>query len=263
MASRAFTVSIAFAPARPAQIWRRPFHHSVSLILFRKSSDLVFAGKVVRFSHNFFKFLYFTIVSIYAYNLLSEEKFFPAELGGFEAARITSVASERHPEDSLFKLSMAESDLISPNALAFVKSYFSLSTGFQLSNLYFLLAESQHADTWETLVQVALALELITYGFMAKHLAIGSCLLWMHDVCDILTSACKALVYTSCKVTSFMGAMVLMVVWAYSRLYCLGKLILLPLLREIEDRRPWRDGNIESLMFVIFLLLLYFMNIYW
>lgn len=138
-----------------------------------------------------------------------------------------------------------------------------MSAGFQLANIYFLLAESQHSDLWETVVQVALALQLIFYGYMAKHIAVGATLLLMHDACDVLTSACKALVHTTYKVSTFMGAMVLMVAWAYIRLYCLANLILIPMLKVVEEKQPWKGGDVESLLFTVLLLSLFFMNIYW
>lgn len=138
-----------------------------------------------------------------------------------------------------------------------------MSAGFQFANVYFLLVESQHSDRWETVVQFVLASQLIFYGYMAKYLAVGSCLLLMHDICDVLTSACKAFVHTTYKVTTFMGAMALMVLWAYVRLYCLAKLILIPILRQIEDEQPWRTKNFESSLFAVLLLSLFFMNIYW
>lgn len=224
----------------------------------RESSEKVYSGKIIRFSHNFFKALYFLIVAGCAYSFLSEEPFFPAEFGG-PGLMLSSTSSNL----SVFKYSVAQSALITPVALPFIKYYFLVSAGFQLGNFYFLLVESQHSDLWETLAQVALALQLIFYGYTAKHLAVGSCLLLMHDVCDILTSACKALVHTTCKVSTFMGSMVLMVIWAYARLYCFGKLILIPMLREIEQQPPWKTSNIESSLFAILLLSLFFMNIYW
>lgn len=223
-----------------------------------ESSEKVYSGKIIRFSHNFFKALYFLIVAGCAYSFLSEEPFFPAEFGG-PGLMLSSTSSNL----SVFKYSVAQSALITPVALPFIKYYFLVSAGFQLGNFYFLLVESQHSDLWETLAQVALALQLIFYGYTAKHLAVGSCLLLMHDVCDILTSACKALVHTTCKVSTFMGSMVLMVIWAYARLYCFGKLILIPMLREIEQQPPWKTSNIESSLFAILLLSLFFMNIYW
>lgn len=244
-----------FVAARYAFVWlAAPLGRW--LVVRGKMSDRVYALKLKRFTHNFFQLLYFTLVTYLAYRILQDQPFFPKEFGGDGSVTPRlSVAA--------YRASQSLSRLIDASILVFIKHYFFLSVGFHLASVYFLVVggDYHHMHFWETCVQVVLAFELIVLGYAAQHFAIGAMLMFIHDACDVLTSGCKALVDTSYKVTAFMGALILMTVWAYGRLFCLGKLILVPILQDIE--RTGIRGNAEEALFAVLLLCLFFMNIYW
>lgn len=215
--------------------------------------------KVARFSHHLFRFVYFVSVTVCAYRMLQAEPFFPAEIGGNAALSPASSYGDETLSQTLF----SRSQQLSVETVRFVQTYFRLTLGFQLATAYFLLAEPQFSEMWESAVQLVLGMQLIVFGYLANYLAIGACLLFMHDACDILTSACKALVDSRFKITTFVSAVVLMTAWAYMRLFCLAKLLLIPLINTIEVEKPYRNGDYEIILFAALLLCLFFMNIYW
>lgn len=222
------------------------------------SSQKAHDAKVARFSHHLFRFVYFISVTVCAYQMLQAEPFFPAEFGG----TVVAQPGAHNEQKSIYETSFSQSQALNPTTVRFIRTYFCMTLGFQLASAYFL-CERQLSDLWESIVQLLLGMQLVVFGYLANHLAVGACLLFMHDACDVLTSACKALVDSRYKTTTFVSAVVLMTAWAYVRLFCLAKLLLIPLMYTIEVTQPYRNGDYETILFAGLLLCLFFMNIYW
>jgi hypothetical protein len=202
-----------------------------------------------------YRFIYYLIMTLWGYNVLQQEPFFPVELGGkflkpliYDSNKMTLIASLKD---------------LSPKTISFIQRYFSITLGFQVATAVVCFSDASFSQVAESVLQIVLNITLIVCGYLDNHLFIGACLLWMHDCCDVLISWCQALVNTDYKSTTFLSAVSVLVAFAYFRIYCFAKLIFFPVIYAMEEQNLTFYEGSNIAYFFILLLCLFFMNIYW
>jgi len=194
--------------------------------------------KVHRFSVTAFKALYFLCAASFGYWTLRNASWLPVEIGG-------SGSTEAYWTDYPYQHAPVE-----------VKWYFCFNGGYHLTVLFYLLSESPFPDFWEDCLRVVIASFLICFSYISNYFRVGSIVLLVHDCCDLFTCACKVLVDTKYKSLTVALFLVLLLAWAYLRLWCYSKLVLYPLFQELPPVPCWG-------WFVFCLCTLLLLNIYW
>jgi hypothetical protein len=176
--------------------------------------------RVERFATVCFKFLYFLIITVWGYILLKDQSWFPPILGGSGDVRNCWV------------------DYPFPVPLPSLKEYYMVELAYHVQSLLYHLFMPHRNDFLEMTLHHSCAIFLVAFSHFQAYARVGSLVLFIHDVADILSYAIKAVVDTEyTKVTLFVYIN-LLVVWGVTRLYVLPFYILRTILYDGHQMIP-------------------------
>ncbi|CAH0478956.1 unnamed protein product [Peronospora belbahrii] len=164
-------------------------------------SKRVQADRVERFATVLFKFIYFTVITVVGYFIIRDEKWFPPVLGGKGVIR-----------ESYWNLNKAPSFAL--------KYYYCLQLGYHFhSLLYMLFFSPMRNDFVEMLLHHLVTIILIGGSHLVNYCAMGSLVTFTHDIGDVTAYAIKSVVDTGNTPLVVVMYFVLLLSWAYTRLY--------------------------------------------
>lgn len=177
-----------------------------------------------------FKLLYFLIVTLWGYSILVDASWFHNVKDCWEVL-------DRNDDELLW--------------------YYYLQFAYHLHSLIFTLLIPRE-DFFEMLVHHLTACILIHFSFVNIMTRIGSLVLFVHDVGDVVGYSIKLIVDSRLKFLVIINYILLLLVWAYSRLYIFPSVILYSIIYDtgsihIPGLRPF-----FALLSVLLLL-----HIYW
>lgn len=157
--------------------------------------------RVERFATVLFKFLYFVVITTGGYWIMHDQPWFPTVLGG-------SGSIDRSFEGFL------------AIPMWTLKHYLLLQLGYHThSLLYMLFLSPIRNDFIEMLLHHVATVFLIMASYLSNYHKAGSLIVFTHDIGDVTGYAIKAMVDTDNTPLIVVLYLVLLVSWAYSRLY--------------------------------------------
>jgi len=157
--------------------------------------------RINRFGTVCFKLMYFIVVTIAGWKLLSRQCWFPRILGG--EGDVREVWSE-YPY---------------PPIVPGLKHYYLIQLAYHVQSLIFHLWMPRRNDYIEMNLHHSCAIFLVLFSYFNNYVRIGSLVLFVHDIADVVGYSVKASVdtnYTRCTLGLY-G--MLLIVWAVTRLY--------------------------------------------
>lgn len=147
-----------------------------------------------------------------------------------------------------------------------VKFYYMLSLGYALQSLVYLIARKHRRDFLEMALHHILEIALISYSYLYGYSRIGTLVLIVHDVGDILINITRAINdarYTKTTVCLFAS---LLVSWIYFRLWLFPCYIIHSTMMEAYDfvKTSSKDLKNEGFWFFNFMLCaLLVLHVFW
>ncbi|CEG49741.1 longevity-assurance family protein [Plasmopara halstedii] len=161
----------------------------------------IHADRVERFATVLFKFMYFSVITVAGYYIMRDEKWFPPVLGGKGAIREALLNLHEAPGISL-------------------KYYYFVQLGYHFHSLLYMLFFSPiRNDFIEMLLHHLVTIILIGGSYLANYCAMGALTAFTHDIGDVTGYAIKSVVDTGNTPLIVAMYFVLLVSWAYTRLY--------------------------------------------
>jgi hypothetical protein len=202
--------------------------------------------RVERFATVCFKFLYFLIITTWGYILLKDQSWFPPILGG--------SGDVQHAWD----------DFPCPPVLHGLTAYYMIELAYHVQSLVYHLFMPHRNDFLEMTLHHSCAIFLVLFSHYHGYVRIGSLVLFIHDVADILSYAIKAVVdteYTKVTLGIYAG---LLVVWGVTRLYVFPFYILRTILYDGPHLIPAEHFNRSGYRYLEGMLyILQCLHIYW
>ncbi|OII77974.1 longevity-assurance protein [Cryptosporidium andersoni] len=137
--------------------------------------------------------------------------------------------------------------------------YYYLSGGYFLFSLFCLLNEEPLQGIWENILLIVIACLLLAFSFTGDFIRVGVIVLFLHNVCDILTCGCKVFVDTKWQAITLGLFGILLAAWAYLRIYCFSRIVLYPVYGQISLALSTRLCAYSTFLLMTLLLV----NIYW
>uniref|UniRef100_K3X972 TLC domain-containing protein n=1 Tax=Globisporangium ultimum (strain ATCC 200006 / CBS 805.95 / DAOM BR144) TaxID=431595 RepID=K3X972_GLOUD len=157
--------------------------------------------RVERFTTVLFKFIYFVGITYAGYYTMGHEEWFPKSLGGSGDMTKAYYLFNEAPSAGL-------------------KTYFLVQLGYHFHSLVYMVALSPiRNDFIEMLVHHVTTIILIGCAFIANYTPSGATVAFVHDIGDVTGYAIKTIVDTGSTPLTIVMYVVLLVSWAYTRLY--------------------------------------------
>ena len=240
------------------------FGHIVTRRLFYPISDRLIkykpawteeirAARRDRWCASIFKLLYFISVSIWGWNLLIQQDWFPPALGGKGDLRnmLPSATREGYGDSLWFYPTPVPTD---------ANLYYRVASAYHLSELIFqILIEWNRPDFYDMFLHHLCTCWLLVFSLVAGMERHGTVILFIHDVSDIPVYLCKFTVdvqglHDAIVLTPYVG---MLVSWGYLRLWFLPQVIY----RCYAD--PLMLGLRGTDIFVLMLSCLVFLHCFW
>lgn len=113
--------------------------------------------------------------------------------------------------------------------------YYMLEGGFYVSLLYSIVGDVKRKDFWEQLIHHAATILLILFSYIANFLRVGTLVMAVHDVSDILLEAAKCFSYAKKEKCADVTFITFAVVFIVSRLLLYPYLVLYTTLVKALD----------------------------
>ncbi|KAL4166112.1 hypothetical protein KRP22_013377 [Phytophthora ramorum] len=204
----------------------------------------VVEDRVHRFTTVLFKFLYFTAITIVGFKVMQHEPWFPPSLGG---------------EGEVVKTF----DTLSDAPSSALKYYFMVQLGYHLHSLLFMLFFSPiRNDFIEMLLHHVATIILIGGSYLANYTAFGALVVFTHDIGDVTGYGIKSIVDTgNTPLVAFMYV-VLLVSWAYTRLFVFPCHLIYSSMVKLPQKHPDIVGAFVHPMNAM-LCMLMVLHVYW
>ena len=165
-------------------------------------------------TQNVFKLLYYTFISAVGYYIMYDLDYFPNYLFG--------------NGDLEKSMSKEITDRFFYEKPAYFNEYYLLSFTYHFTDLFFLVfVHESQSDFLMMLVHHICTVILISFSYLGNYGNLGSLILITHDFGDIFVHLCRLFTNTnSNNILKVMSGILLLSVFAYTRLYVLLKLIL-------------------------------------
>jgi len=185
-------------------LFRQMFDPIARMMIARKPrwTHEVWGAKLVRCCDAFYKFLFYSIMTVCGFMLLRDQDFTPWALGGSGDAR--NCWTGGYPFQVV---SVA------------LQNFYLAHIGFHVCELAMLLVEKRHPDFWEMLLHGALACSLLSISYALNYVRIGSLVLVLHGATDIFIYASKALVDTTFSRLTGVSYFALLATYAWFRIF--------------------------------------------
>ncbi|CEG39899.1 longevity-assurance family protein [Plasmopara halstedii] len=199
-------------------------------------------NRVHRFSAVLFKLIYFVVISIVGFKVMQHEPWFPATLGGDGDVAVTFHIQSEAPSSAL-------------------KYYFMVQLGYHLHSLLFMVCFSPiRNDFIEMLLHHLATILLISGSYVTNYTAFGALVVYTHDLGDITGYGIKSIVDTGRTSLVVAMYMVLLISWAYTRLYVFPCHLIYTL--KMELLHPSGKESFAYPMFAMLCMLLV-LHVYW
>jgi len=200
--------------------------------------------RIERFAAVVFKFVYFSCITIWGFYLLSSREWFPTFLGG---------------EGDIKKCYEDYPNQVIPEE---IRIYFLFQLAYHCHSLIFQFILPHRNDFMEMVLHHNCAIFLLLFSYFMNFVRIGTIVLFIHDVGDILTYATKALVDTQYVKLAVVVYFILMAFWLYLRLYIFPFYIIYSTITQTPE------FVLQNLFFSYFflnilLVLLFVLHVYW
>lgn len=144
---------------------------------------------------------YFLCITAFGYHTLKDQSWLPPQLFG--------TGSVEHLWTDWPYSEMTDS----------VKTYTLIELSYHAHSLVFHLFTIHRNDFVEMTLHHTCAVLLVVFAYFANFVRVGSLVLFLHDIADVMAYAVKAVVdtkYTKITLTAYAG---LLISWGYTRLY--------------------------------------------
>ncbi|KAE9004213.1 hypothetical protein PR003_g17755 [Phytophthora rubi] len=204
----------------------------------------VIENRVHRFTTVLFKFLYFVFITVVGFKVMQHEPWFPPSLGGKgEVVKTFEVLSDA-PSSAL-------------------KYYFMVQLGYHLHSLLFMVFFSPiRNDFIEMLLHHVATIILIGGSYLANYTAFGALVVFTHDIGDVTGYGIKAIVDTGNTPLVVFMYVVLLVSWAYTRLFVFPCHLIYSSMIELPQKHPDIVGAFVHPMNAM-LCMLVVLHVYW
>lgn len=234
-----FAIAIAFVAV-----------HYVLVRVFEPIGRLVLAPtkrtqeRVERFATVLFKFIYFLGISYVGYAIMKEEKWLPRTLGGSGDVLESYKTLDTPPSQAL-------------------KNYYFVQLGYHThSLLYMVFLMPIRNDFLEMFLHHVATIFLIGSSYLANYTAKGALVAFLHDLGDISGYAIKSVVDTGITPLVVVMYVMLLVMWAYTRLYVLPVELIYNAIASVPKVNPG-----VSMLFLqpvnAMLCMLQILHVYW
>ena len=210
-----------------------------------------------------FSLIYFCIVTVWGYVILKDTDFLLPSLGGKAGNTFDDVWND-YPF------------FIQQEQRSSLKVYQWATMGYHVFSLMKLFTHQRQArrpDFMEMFLHHLLTVALYSISYMTNFVKHGSVIMFLHDWADIPTAVTKCFVETTFKKSTWIGGIIVLFLWAYSRLIVFPQIIyyctyLPPLESTFMLDIPGQDtynAGWRSIVFgsAVFLFFLYILHIYW
>ena len=196
-------------------------------------------------ANNLYKFFYYLGVSIWGYCVLYDKRFFPSALGG---------------EGSLYKCHV-DYPYIPIEYRTGMRAYYLVQLGFYFESIVRMIVwQGLTRDIVEMLLHEFITIFLIGGSYLVNVWEVGSVILHLHNVSDVLIMLSKVLGETNYAGSSACVFVSAMAVWFYTRI------VLLPWIAWYSARQPIYMNHMNDIILPFFGYLLYclvMMHIFW
>ena len=194
---------------------------------------------------NFFKLIYYTLITIFGIYVLSDQPYFPWQLLG--KGEISNCFKGGFP------------NWIYHQKPDYFNIYYLGVLAFHISDLIWLLFVYElQTDFLMMLVHHICTISLITFSYLTNYSNIGSIIIFLHDFGDIFVYIARIFLNTKApEFTKSSSGILLLLVWIYTRLFVFGGIIN-ALYIEFSLNHSWINWNI-----LLFLCFLYLLHMYW
>jgi hypothetical protein len=204
-------------------------------------------GKVYikKLSTNMFKLIFYTIMVVFGYMLLSQLDYFPRSLGG--SGELTNMFSVGYP-DAFYHWKPKYFDM-----------YYLTALGFCVTDLIWLVFIYElQSDFVLMLLHHVCTISLISFSYLTNWSNIGCIVLFLHDVGDIFVYLTRIVINTDLKSGIKMSTAVgLIIVYIYTRIYVFSDVIL-SIIRGVTWGFTW-----PTISLTVFLCFLFIMHVNW
>jgi len=200
--------------------------------------------RVDRFGTVCFKLMFFGIISIIGYRILSDEDWFPTILGGHGQIRNVWLEFPNAPYSTELKI------------------YYHVELAYHVQSLMFHLYMPWRNDFLEMALHHSTASFLVLFSYFNGFVRIGSIVLFVHDVGDVVGYSVKATVDTDYKRATISIYVLLLISWFFTRLFVFPFYILYTIMFDGTHMVPADSRNtfhyLEGMLYILQCL-----HIYW
>ncbi|TMW63830.1 hypothetical protein Poli38472_002771 [Pythium oligandrum] len=198
-----------------AELWMA-FAYAVGMIALRYVTSKAFyplsrailppvvrdsAFRVDRLATSLFKVLFFTWITIYGYQTIKDEEWFPVSLGG---------SGDIVKSFQVFNIAPSQE----------LKTYLQLQLAYQMhSLLYVLLMKPIDGDTMDFVIHDFTAILLMTSSYLVNYTAISALIGFLNDACDIFQYTFFVSTDSERKPVIAVMFVAVLAIWGYTRLY--------------------------------------------
>lgn len=230
-----------------------------------KGNQLVFDRneKLVRFADNVFKFVYHSVTTSFAmFSFLLTAEWNPPLLGG---PGTLDACWDQKPMASSMGLFPSDMDsfslFISQHP---IEIYYSIQMGWYIFTFwpkFFSTTrkrQKKKTDALETVLHHSCTIGLLLLSEMGNHSRVGTLILFLHDIADVLAHFAK--MFSECKRLRWLFYVLygfLVFIWAYTRLVVFSMIIA----NSVSYYN--RNANNQNLACILLLCVLQFLHVYW
>jgi hypothetical protein len=182
---------------------------------------------------------YFIVITAYGYETLKDCSWMPPQLFGSGS------------------VSTAWNDWPYSEVSTAVKSYYLIELSYHAHSLVFHLFTIHRNDFVEMTLHHTCATLLVVFSYYANFVRLGSLVLFLHDIADVMAYSVKAVVDTKYTTATLMAYAGLLISWGYTRLY------VLPFHVIAASSIPGVGNSFVWLTSYFMIWLLQFLHIYW
>ena len=184
------------------------FHGWVYSIINEKNDMDLKAIKADKATDKLFQVIYFSIIVVYGWLVLSQTEYLPFSLGG--------------AWDNDMKNMWSELPVITSDYLPSLRFYYLSTLGYHINSLRALawawFTNKSKGDWVEMLLHHLLTVSLYSFSYLTNSCKIGSLVMYLHDWADIWTPFAKLWVETDYKNLCIFGGVMIWFTWTYTRL---------------------------------------------
>lgn len=209
-------------------------------------SNALWGMRIERCCSSIFRCCYFLAMTAWGYSALSVEPWLPWPLGG--SGSTSDCWTEGYPHQRLSRD---------------VMTYYVISVGYGCSEVLLLLLEMQRRpDFQEMLLHHLVTLFCLVFSYVVNYVRIGSLVLLLHGMTDVVIYFSKAVVDTTLTSISKLSYVILLISYGWLRVYVFPMYVMHS--AWVESRQSVAMSDLYGWRFFNFMLcILYMLHVYW